>query len=73
MDVLRQVGDTIALYFESNTELALWTTIALITGVLLLIMLTWPAFRRFMGVVIVISIVLGALLVNFGEEVARRF
>lgn len=71
MEVIERIGDTIAWYYQTNTELALWGTIALIAAVLLLIMLASPAFRRFMAVVIVISIVLGALLVNFGEEVAR--
>ena len=71
MDFMQQISDTLAMYYQTNTELALWATIAVIAAVLLLIMLTSPAFRRFMAVVIVISIVLGALLVNFGEEVAR--
>lgn len=71
MDVLQRIGDTIAMYYETNTEVALWVTIAVAAVLLLLIMLIAPAFRRFMAVVIVISVVLGALLVNFGEEVAR--
>ncbi len=71
MDLLQQIGDTLALYYQTNTELALWATIAVIAAVFLLIMLASPAFRRFMAVVIVISVVLGALLVNFGEEFAR--
>jgi len=73
MDVLRRIGETVAMYYETNTELALWATIALIATVFLLIMMVSPAFRRFMAVVIVIAIVLGALLVNFGEEVAQGF
>lgn len=71
MKVLNQLRDTIALYYETNTELALWATIAIVTAIFLVIMLISPAFRRFMAIVIVISVVLAALLINFGEEVIR--
>ncbi|MFP3921452.1 MAG: hypothetical protein ACLFPA_11435 [Dichotomicrobium sp.] len=71
MDILDRIGETIALYYETNTELALWATIAIIAAVFLLIMLVSPGFRRFMAIVIVISVVIGALLINFGQEVAR--
>lgn len=71
MEIFDRIGQTIALYYETNTELALWATIAIIAAVLLLIMLISPAFRRFMAIVIVISVVIGALLINFGNEVAR--
>ncbi len=71
MEFFDELRDTIALYYQTNTELALWVTIACVAAVFLLIMLISPAFRRFMGVVIVISVVLAALLMNFGQEVAR--
>lgn len=71
MEFINEVRDAIALYYETNTELALWVTIAIVAAILLVAMLAAPAFRRFMAVVIVISIVIGALLINFGEEVAR--
>ncbi len=71
MDIFQQIGDAVALYYQTNTELALWVTIGIVAAVLALIMLAWPGFRRFIAVVIVISLVLGALLINFGEEVAR--
>jgi len=71
MDILQQIGDKGALYYQTNTELALWLTIGIAAAVIALMMLAWPGFRRFIAVVIVISLVLGALLVNFGEEVAR--
>lgn len=71
MDIFQQIGDAVALYYQTNTELALWVTIGIVAAVLALIMLAWPGFRRFIAVVIVISLVLGALLINFGEQVAR--
>jgi hypothetical protein len=71
MEFLRGVRDTIALYFQTNTELALWVTIVAIAAVFLLVMLISPAFRRFMTLVLVISAVLIVLLINFGQEVAR--
>lgn len=71
MDILQQIGDKVALYYQTNTELALWLTIGIVAAVIALMMLAWPGFRRFIAVVIVISLVLGALLVNFAEEVAR--
>lgn len=71
MDTLAELRDTLALYYQTNTELALWATIAAIATILPLIMLASPAFRRFMAVVVVISGVLITLLINFGEEVAR--
>jgi len=71
MEFINQLGDTIAMYYETNTELALWVTITLVAALFLVIMLASPAFRRFMAVVIVISLVIGALLVNFGEKVVE--
>jgi hypothetical protein len=71
MEILTKLRDTLALYYQTNTELALWATLAIVAGLLLLITLISPAFRRFLAVVIVISIVFVALLINFGEEVVR--
>jgi high-affinity K+ transport system ATPase subunit B len=71
MDFIDRMRDTIALYYQTNTELALWVTIAAVAGVFLLVMLLSPAFRRFMALVLVISAVLIVLLINFGQEVAR--
>jgi len=71
MGFLEDLKETIALYYQTNTELALWLTIGAIVLVFLLIMLVSPGFRRFMAVVIVISLVLGALLANFGQQVVR--
>ncbi|RIA56674.1 hypothetical protein [Dichotomicrobium thermohalophilum] len=71
MAFLDDLRNTIALYYQTNTELALWVTIAIVAGVFLLVMLILPAFRRFMALVIVISVVLVALLINFGHDVAR--
>jgi high-affinity K+ transport system ATPase subunit B len=71
MDFLDGMRDTIALYFQTNTELALWVTIVAIAAVFLVVMLISPAFRRFMTLVLVISAVLIVLLINFGQEVAR--
>jgi len=71
MDTLMELRDTLALYYQTNTELALWASIAVIATIFLLIMLASPAFRRFMAVVVVISGVLITLLINFGEEVVR--
>lgn len=69
MKVLYDLRDAVALYYQTNTELALWLTIAAAVLVILLVMLVSPGFRRFMAVVLVISFVIGALLINFGEEV----
>jgi len=71
MDFIDRMRDTIALYYQTNTELALWVTIAAVAAVFLLVMLLSPAFRRFMALVLVISAVLIVLLINFGQEVAR--
>jgi hypothetical protein len=71
MEFFREVRDTIALYYQTNTELALWVTIVAVAAVFLLVMLISPAFRRFMTLVLVISVVLIVLLINFGQEVAR--
>jgi len=71
MDFIDGMRDTIALYYQTNTELALWVTIAAAAAVFLLVMLLSPAFRRFMALVLVISAVLIVLLINFGQEVAR--
>jgi hypothetical protein len=71
MEFLSEVRDTIALYYQTNTELALWVTIVAIAAVFLLVMLISPAFRRFMALVLVFSAVLIVLLINFGQEVAR--
>jgi len=71
MDFIDGMRDTIALYYQTNTELALWVTIAAAAAVFLLVMLLSPAFRRFMALVLVISTVLIVLLINFGQEVAR--
>jgi len=71
MDFTDGMRDTIALYYQTNTELALWVTIAAAAAVFLLVMLLSPAFRRFMALVLVISTVLIVLLINFGQEVAR--
>ena len=69
MKVLYDLRDAVALYYQTNTELALWLTITAAVLVILLVMLVSPGFRRFMAVVLVISLVIGALLINFGEEV----
>jgi len=71
MELFNQLRDTVALYYQTNTELALWVTIAIVALVFLLIMLVSPAFRRFMTIVLVISLVMGVLLSNFGEEVIQ--
>jgi uncharacterized membrane protein len=71
MEFFEALADTVALYYQTNTELALWLTIAAVAAMFFMIMLISPAFRRFMAVVIVISLVLAALLVNFGLEIAR--
>jgi len=71
MDFIDGMRDTIALYYQTNTELALWVTIAAVAALFLLVMLLSPAFRRFMALVLVISAVLIVLLINFGQEVAR--
>ncbi len=71
MEFYREARDVIALYYQTNTELALWVTIAIVAAVFLLIMLISPAFRRFMALVIVISFVFVVLLINFGQDVAR--
>jgi len=71
MEFLNELREMIALYYQTNTELALWVTIAIVAGVFLLVMLISPAFRRLMAIVIVVSIVLVALIINFGEQVVR--
>jgi high-affinity Fe2+/Pb2+ permease len=71
MKFLNDLRETIALYYQTNTELALWVTIAIVAAAFLLVMLISPAFRRFMALVIVISVVLVAMLINFGGEVVR--
>jgi len=71
MKFLNELREMIALYYQTNTELALWVTIAIVAGVFLLVMLISPAFRRLMAIVIVVSIVLVALIINFGEQVVR--
>lgn len=71
MKFLDDVRETIALYYQTNTELALWVTIAIVAAAFLLVMLISPAFRRFMVLVLMISGVLIVLLINFGGEVVR--
>jgi len=71
MKFLNELREMIALYYQTNTELALWVTIAIVAGLFLLVMLISPAFRRLMAIVIVVSIVLVALIINFGEQVVR--
>jgi len=71
MEFLNELREMIALYYQTNTELALWVTIAIVAGLFLLVMLISPAFRRLMAIVIVVSIVLVALIINFGEQVVR--
>jgi len=71
MKFLNELREMIALYYQTNPELALWVTIAIVAGVFLLVMLISPAFRRLMAIVIVVSIVLVALIINFGEQVVR--
>ncbi len=71
MELLNNLRDTVAVYYQTNTELALWVTIAVIAALLLLLMLVSPGFRRFMSIVLVISAVLIALLINFGQAVIQ--
>jgi len=71
MELLNNLRDTVAVYYQTNTELALWVTIAVIAALLLLLMLVSPGFRRFMSIVLVISAVLIALVINFGQAVIR--
>lgn len=71
MEFFDRLGETIALYYATNTELALWVTIAIVAAGLLLVMLISPSFRRFMAIVIVISVVFVALIISFGDQVAR--
>lgn len=59
-------------HYYTNTELALWATIGIFAFIVIIWMLYSPGFRRFMTVVIVVALLLGALLVKFGGQIAEE-
>lgn len=72
MEYVYAAWDWVVRQYYINTELALWVTIGLFGTILFLIMLSSPAFRRFMTVVIVVALIIGALLIKFGPQVSEE-